>query len=288
MPAKPKQKDYLAIAKRNITKPSKVKRKWRLLVYSKNKKGKTRFCMSADTLDKAGKAEGRLLIIDPEQGTVQYPRSDPHVWYVKKWEDLDDIWGALRTGKVTPKFLGLGDRDEPYDWVALDGMTKINNMALRFIMRKREETSSLSVRPGIVDRRDYNKSGELIKELLLMFDALPINVIYTAQERMLTPQGDDDGSDETDESSVFFVPDLPAGARGSVNSIVDVIGRLYVTKAMFKNPKGGEPIEKNQRRLFMGLHPAYDTGFRSELELPDVLKNPTVPRLVKLLEEGVS
>lgn len=281
-----KQKDYLKIAKANVTKPSKVKRKWRFLVYSKNKKGKTKFCISADTLSKVdGKCEGKLLLIDPEQGSVQYPRSDPHVWYIDKWENLDDVWGALRTGKLTPKLLGLGASDEPYAWVALDGMTKINNLALRFIMKKREETS-LEQRPGIVDRRDYNKSGELIKELLMKFDALPINVIYTAQERMISGNEDLE-SDETEESSVFFVPDLPAGARGSVNSIVDVIGRLYVAKAQFKNPKGGEPIEKNQRRLWMGIHSAYDTGFRSEFELPDILKSPTVPRLVKLIEEGV-
>lgn len=280
MAAKTVERDYLKLAAQRMTTPSRMTPKFRILVYSRNKKGKTTFCMSANEI-------GRILIIDPEGGTEKYKKSDPHVWPISQWEDVQPVWGALRTGKLSPKVAGLGPEEEPYDWVALDGMTKINNMALRYIMRMGEE-ANLDRRPGIVDRRDYNKSGELIKELILKFDALPVSVIYTAQERVIS-QNEDAEADETNESSVFFVPDLPAGARGSVNSVVDVIGRLYVTKAQFKNPKDPDnPIEKNQRRLWVGDHPQYDTGFRTEIshQLPDVVKNPTVKRIVDLILEG--
>lgn len=274
------ERDYLKVARASVTRPSKMPPRFRLLIYSRNKKGKTRFCLTAQEM-------GNLLVVDPEWGTEKYKKIDPYVWPISKWEDLQAVWGALRTGKLSPKALGQGKSDDPFTWVALDGMTKINNFALRYIMKQGEE-ANLDRKPGIVDRRDYNKSGELIKELILKFDNLPISVIYTAQERIIS--GNDDlEADETSESSVFFVPDLPAGARGAVNSVVDVIGRLYVTKAQFKNPKDPDnPIEKNQRRLWIDTHAQYDTGYRSEWELPELVKSPTVKKLTELILEGRS
>lgn len=252
-------KNYEALAKKNIVRPSDIEPKRRFFIYSRNKKGKTRFCLTAPD----------VLVVDPEHGTDQYRRVNPAVWHVTRWEQIDDIWGYLRLGK------------HPYKWVALDGMTKINNLALRFIMRRREE-ETLEQRPGIVDRRDYNKSGELIKEMVLRFDRLPLGVIYTAQERQMS--GDDD--DETSEATTRYVPDVPQGVRGTINGVVDVIGRIYTAKAQFKNPDGGDPIEKNQRRMWIGDHAQYDTGYRSEYALPDMVKNPTVPTLVDLIAKG--
>lgn len=263
--ARARAKDYEALGRKNITKPSKAPARTRIAIYSRNKRGKTRFCLTANEL----KGQ-RILIIDPEHGTDKFKKQDPDVWHVSKWEHMDDVLGYLRLGK------------HPYTWVAVDGMTKINNMALKFIMRLGEE-ANLERRPGIVDRRDYGKSGELIKTMALSFDALPLGVIYTMQEKTRTVE---DEEDETSEASTFFIPDLPDSPRGTINSIVDVIGRLYVAKAQFKNPDGGAPIEKNQRRLYLDNHPQYDTGYRSEYELPPILKNPTVPALLDLLDKG--
>lgn len=260
-----KQKDYVKIAQSKITKPSKMKPKWRFLIYSRHKKGKTTFCMSVNKM----KGE-KILILDAERGTDKYRKVDPDVWPITKWEDLQDAWGFLRTGK------------HDYTWVALDTMTKIHNMALRYIMRLGED-KNLDRIPGVVDQRDHGKAGELSKELVYKMDALPMGIIYTAQEKI--DKGKDD-EDELAESSVFYVPDMPPGVRGAVNSNVDVIGRLYVTKVDFKNPNGGDPITKNQRRLWINNHAMYDTGARSEYEVPDMLKNPTVEGLTSLLLEG--
>jgi hypothetical protein len=65
-----------------------------------------------------------------------------------------------------------------------------------------------------------------------------------------------------------------------VNSLVDVIGRLYVVRTEV----GGK--QKAVRRLQVGTHERYDTGYRSDYELPEVVRNPTVGKLVKLMQEG--
>lgn len=260
---KGKQKNYAAIAKQKLTKPSQVKPKRRFFIYGRKKRGKTSFCESVNEM----KGE-RVLIVDPEHGTDWMKSKDPDVWHVTKWEDVDEVLGFLRLGK------------HPFTWVAFDGLTKINQMALKFIMRLGEETN-LERRPGIVDRRDYNKSGQLMRDLIVAVDALPLGVIYTAQERVISANEDD----ETEEESTLMVPNLPEGVRNSTSEVVDLIGRIYVTKATFKK-QGGGTVEKNQRRLWLGVHPQYDTGARSEFELPDLLKNPTVPSLIQLLDKG--
>lgn len=265
------EKNYSAVAKKKMILPGQplpVKR--RALIYSRNKKGKTRFCITAGDM-------GPTLFIDPEMGTSKFPKLIKEkgitVWPITKWEEMDDVWGYLRSGK------------HKFEIVVVDGLTKINGMALRYVMRKAEETH-LDRRPGMVDRRDYGKSGELMSQMILNFDALPLSVIYTAQERMVSIEGDNE--DETSEATTFFTADLPNKARGSANSVVDVIGRLYVVKAQFKNPKdpNGAPVEKNQRRLWVDVHSQYDTGYRSEFELPEFIRNPSVPKLFKALEEG--
>lgn len=262
------EKDYLAIARRHITTPSQVKQRPRLLVYSRNKKGKTRFGMTAED----------VLMVDPESGTDAYTTRNPDVWHVTSWNMLQDVIGALRTNELTSPVTG-----RPYKWVDFDGMTRINKLALKYVKKLREE-AVLETVPGLVDRRDYFKSSELMNELIMQIHALPQGVIFSCQERVMTIDPDE-GADETLEASTFYVPDLPAAPRGAINSVVWVIGRLYVATASFKNRKG-EVIEKPQRRLWVGDHPQYDTGYRSEFELPKFIKEPTVPKLMELLSSG--
>lgn len=260
------RKDYSAIAAKKITTPAKKAeanggsvRRPSILVYSRNKKGKTRFCLSA--------GQGKVLIIDPEQGTDRFLEADPHVWHLESWEEMDDIYKYLRSG------------DHPYEWVAFDGCTRISNMALRHVTRRAEERD-LNRLPGQTTQRDYGNAGELFKAMLYNFHALPIGKIYTAQERQIDGGEGEDEDDDVEISNIQYVPDLPKGSRAALNSIVDVIGRIYTVKVPAKNGNGNVV----KRRLWLAPSVAYDTGARSEYQLPDYLQNPTVPRLVAMIE----
>jgi hypothetical protein len=134
----------------------------------------------------------------------------------------------------------------------------------------------------MVAQKDYGKAGELIKGMLFNFHNLPQGIIYTAQERMeeIKPETQDSEDEDQEQAQVRFVPDLPRGVRSSVNAIVDCIGRLYVVKVDIK----GE--ERLQRRLWLAPTESYDTGYRSDHELPNYLKNPTVPKLGQLIATG--
>ena len=258
------RKDYSAIARKKITSPAKVAesgggvRRPSILVYSRNKKGKTRFCLTA--------GKGKVLIVDPERGTDRFLKADPDVWHLESWEETDDIYKFLRSG------------DHSYEWVAFDGLTRISNMALRFVTKRAEE-ADLNRRPGQVTQRDYGNANELMKGLFYNFHTLPLGVLYTCQERQIEAGESEDEDEDVEISNIQYVPDLPKGSRAAVNSIVDVIGRIYTVKI-----PGEEGTNVVKRRLWLAPSVSYDTGARSEYKLPDYLEDPTVPRLVRLIE----
>ena len=275
--AKPssKRRDFLEIARQRVVRPSEMTPSYSFLIYGRNKRGKTTFGLS-------GGIEN-TLVIDPEAGTKAMVKSNPYVWPMLRWADLDEVWGALRTGELSPHTLrGKGHSTEPFSIVVIDGLTKINNMCLKHVM-KVQEGRDLDRQPGFVQQRDYGKSGELMKEMFGKFHNLPIMKVYTSQERMIVGGevwSDDDDEDLDAEADVTWVPDLPKGVRADIEALVDVIGRIY-TKKVEVNGK-----TKVQRRLQIGLNDGLDTGYRSDFDLPDFIRYPKLPKLIKLMSTG--
>lgn len=273
-------KDYAAIARAKIARPG-TGRMPRYLVYGRNKKGKTRFCATAPN----------VLIADPEDGTIAEQKLNPDVWPVTQWSDLDDIYNAIKSGIKSPK------TNQPYEWVALDGMTRMLSMAIDFVSRQQAERD-LTRQPGQTDQRTYGQANRMIEAMLHNFHSLRnVGIILTAQERVVEIENMEDlGDDEEATPAAFmYVPDLTKGARAPLNQIVDVIGRIYVVRGDFEVKRrvkvGDKTVIKTvethaQRRLFVAPHEMYDTGYRSGYTLPDFIKEPTVNSLGKALREG--
>lgn len=267
------KKDYAAIAASKITTPRQISEKAkaegrtkpkRILIYSRNKKGKTTLCASAPN----------VIIADPEEGGVYLERINPQLYPIERWEDIDEFYNFLKLG------------NHPYEWAALDGLTKMHNMALRWVMNQANE-ASLDSKPVQVDKRFYGQANEMLKGMMWNFHSLKMNVVFTCQERMEAPyEGEED--EDYQESAASYVPDLPKGARSAINAIVDVIGRLYVVKANVKVKRNGvvEEVVRPQRRLWIGTSNQYDTGVRSDFKLPEFIKNPTIPSLTELMDNG--
>jgi len=72
-----------------------------------------------------------------------------------------------------------------------------------------------------------------------------------------------------------------------LNSIVEVIGRIYTTKVTVKDKQNeGQTKDIMQRRLWIAPHASYDTGYRSDFALPDFIKSPTIGKLTSLILTG--
>lgn len=268
-----RRKNYAEIAAAAIYRPADpaatnpaLNRKKKILVYSRNKKGKSTFCASA------GK---NVLFADPEWGVSDMKEKNPHVWPIKQWSDMDDFYKFLRGNGKCP----ICPDKHGFEYAAIDGMTKLANMSLKHVMKIAEERD-LDRIPGMVQQRDYGKSGELMKDMMSQFHTMDLGVIYTAQERQDAPfTGDED--DEAEDATVSYVPDLPKGVRGALTSLVDVIGRIYIV-----NVDDKEGVSQPQRRLWIGPSIQYDTGYRSDFVLPSMVKLPSIPKLERLMATG--
>lgn len=234
---------------------------YRFLLYGRSKSGKTTLASTAQ----------RVLILDPEEGTrALSPREGLGVWHIRKWEDLDEAYRYLR------------DSDHEWEWVVVDGITRLHSMALRFVM-KLHEKHDLSRIPGMVQRSDYGKAGELLKGLFYNLHSLPVGLIFTAQERLETEGVWDDEDEESQDTRL--VPDLPKGARTTITALVDGIGRVY-THPVSGTLRDGTQVRGSSYRLYMAPLPALDTGFRSRVYKgrPPYLKNPTIDGIIKLID----
>lgn len=254
----------------------------RYLVYGRNKKGKTRFCATAPD----------VLICDPEDGTVEEKKLNPDVWHITKWEDLDEVYNYLKSGGKSPI------SGKPYQWVALDGMTKMLSMAIDFVSKQQAERD-LTRDPKQTDQRTYGQANRMLEALLDNFHSLRhIGLIITAHERIVEIKDMEDLGEDDDAApaSYQYVPDLTKGSRAPLNRVVDLIGRIYVvrgdfiTKRRTRNAEGKAVVRevetKVQRRLYIGPHDMYDTGYRSGYELPDFIKEPTIASVNRALREG--
>lgn len=255
MAAKKKKKRTTKASTPTIIKPSQSDRMPRFLIYARTKKGKTTF----------GSTAPKVLIVDPEDGTDELKVRDPDVTKVRSWEDVDSVYRYLKT------------TDHGYEWVVWDGLGQIHKFAVDFVTRKRQEVDLRKRPKGYTSLKDRGRANDLLEELMLGVHSLPMGVVWTAHERTVTI-----GEEEDDDDSglTLVTVDLSQGARGSALMLVDVVGRLYTVKVKKKKRS------RVQRRLWIGPHDRFDTGYRSDHDLPDMLKNPTVPRLMQLIRTG--
>ena len=244
------------LAKTKIVKGGTAERNPQLLIYGRNKVGKTTLTATAPN----------VLIVDPEHGAEQ-SASDIDLWPATSWNEVIEAQQyAIST-------------DCAYDWVCFDGLTRIHAMALQHVMGGRS-MGDLTKHPALVQQRDYGAAGELVKGFLWQLAGAKPGIIYTAQER-LEESGDYD--EQLLDSTYRQVVDLPRGARFAVNSIVDVIGHLELKRQSVT--KNGETIgHRTVRELRIGPHPSLDTGYRSTAKIKPTLTNPTIPALLEHLK----
>lgn len=148
-----------------------------LLVYGPSGVGKTVF----------GGSGSRVLYLAVEKGTVSARRqgSKAKVWPVNEWDDLEAA------------YVWLEENPDAFDWVVLDSITEMQQMAIRAILKKaNEENSSRDL--DIPAIQDHQKWQNIYKRFINYFVELPVNCLFIALVR--TAQDED--------KNEFLTPDI--------------------------------------------------------------------------------
>src|SRR4249919_2257114 len=215
----------------------------KMVVYARNKVGKTKFACTSDM---------KTLLIDCNERGYASVRSLPNVtvYELQRWEDLDPIYWYLRSGK------------HDFEVVVIDTVTMLANICMKWVLKEnydRDMTADVQT----PTRQSWGKLGEALKETIIRFRNLPMHVIFTAQEKVTTNEDEDGGTVQE------IHPELSPSPRSTLLSAVDIIGRMYV-KEVEKDDK-----TTLERRMLLGSHTKFVSGNRFSSELKYVERNPT-------------
>ena len=244
--------EFAAIEKRivpvlDLTDPLKM------VVYSRNKVGKTRFACSSEL---------KTLLIDcRERGTASVrKRGNVWVFRVTRWDDIDSLYWYLRSGK------------HDFEVTGIDTITMLAKICMKWVLKDDLERD-MTKDPLLADKRSWGKMGELISDFILRFRDLPIHTLYLAQERVTATEDEDGGVTKE------IHPDLSPGPRTTLLSSVGVVGRLYVKEVEVDGKT------KRERRMLLGAHPVFASGNRYD-ELRYVERNPTLQGFLDRINSG--
>lgn len=201
--------------------------RFRALIYGRSGAGKTRLAATAP----------KPLTIDVnEEGwdSVRGEPLNPMTYEVKYWTDLTDVYWYLQEG------------DHEFETVILDGLTAMQDLAVKFVLG--DETSRDASRdPDMMDRRLWNKVGELMKTQIINYRNLPMNVIFTATERKRVVGDEDD-----EEVEITIGPALTPSAAGAAERAVSLIGYLHKRQVnVVKTVKGKKKKTRVVRRRLL-------------------------------------
>lgn len=139
------------------------------LIYADSGAGKTVF---------AGSAE-RVLFIAPEDAGLLSSAmmgSKADKIKIRSWDDFVEAYDYCYDNQF--------DLAEKYDWIAIDSLTALQGMLLRDIVDKEADKRKAKDQDHEVPQiQDYQKLYILMERMVLAFNDLAINVIYTALTR---------------------------------------------------------------------------------------------------------
>jgi hypothetical protein len=223
----------------------------RIMVYGRNGAGKTRFAASGPD----------CLILDfNEEGTRSARGTGAKVLPISTWPDVDLAYWYLKRG------------DHDYKTVALDTITGMAEICMNRVLRESVDRDP-NKDPKSPRRQDWGTMGQMMKEQLLRFRNLPMHVIFTAQERVI-------GGDEDEEEDTMHVPDLSGKPRSVAMGAVGIIGRIYQAEYRTVNKKTKKEASKWEDRLLLGPHEQFEGKDRTN-ELGRVLRNPTMSKVIE-------
>jgi len=206
-----------------------------------------------------GTMPGRGLVIDVPQiegGTfvLQDQANRIDIVPVETWDAVDAIYWFLMKS------------DHPYQWVAIDSLTAMTELAKRKTIKERD----LDVDPHVISLQEWGKIGRLVGELVYRFRTLKQHTIWIAQERKFGGGGDEGGA-----GPVTLGPDTSPAALQALLPSMLLVGRLSVEHS----------VDGWERQLRVGPHAMYVTKARAVpgQDVPPIIRNPSLAGLLKFL-----
>lgn len=196
------------------------------------------FLLYADSgVGKTVFAGGAGLILGVETGTVSAKRmgSKAKLWPIKTWPDLQRAYAWIRKNP------------DAFSWVALDSVTAMQQLALKWILEKEFKASGGAEGSRDIDIpqiQDHQKWQNMFKRFIKGFCDLPVNVLFTALPLHV----------EDEEGMALVLPDLQGKGYQIAQWVcaqMSVVGYMkLIRKKTGAEDDKGEPITREVRRVY--------------------------------------
>lgn len=207
----------------------------------------------------AGTAENALFLTTDPEGTISAMvfGSTAKEWKIETWTELNEAYRYLRDGGI--KEMGL-------KWVIIDNISEAQNLGMKETMELARSNNS-KLDEFISSQQDYLRSQNMLRQMVKMFNDLPVNLLWTAWQTRL----------EDADGEAYYAP----GIHGQQ-------GMLAQTIAGYMNIVGyGEVIkdsaDNDVRRIWFSTSDRFRGKDRFNTLTPykDRL---TVPKMEKLVD----
>lgn len=192
-----------------------------LLIYADSGVGKTVFCGSDDDV---------LFIAPEDNGTLSAKRfgSSAKKWKIHKWADIVEAYEWLYSLDTIP-----------FNWVVLDSLTEMQEMCMRQILDEAYEMNP-GRDPDVPQLQDWQPYFERFRRLVKAFNALPVNVIYTALQK-------EEENEDGDKVTIPMIQGKGTQFAKQVASWMTSFGHMRVMRKKIGNEEDGTPIYDEYR-----------------------------------------
>ena len=255
----------------------------KLLVYGASGVGKTRLCGTFDQDERTARA----LILNAAGNpiTLRDNSPPPIVFDVTSFSDVSEVINFLRAPKPDHPFRKRYDipPDVNFKTVVVDTITELQRIIVYEVAGLPYDVGSSGpidlTQSPITRLADWNLILSRMLSLVSVLVQLPLHVVITAQERLIT--------NETDSIS-SYVPMIQGAAQVHIPAYMNIVGRL-VRRVRLPDGSVASSEDTGTRRtasvLFTESGGRYYAKNQYDPEIPRELVDPTATKLLRRSEK---
>jgi len=204
------------------------------------------------------------------------------VFPVQDWEDVELFYWQLK--KKT-----LVDSDgKPFhpQTAVIDTVTNMQQMAIEHVLdQKKKKSTKIAGDWGSMTKQEWGEVASLMKQWTALYKALPMNVVFLAQQRVFNTDEDESGDSElTPEVGARLSPSV----KDALNAAADVIGSTFVKRKIVTKEVKGKKI-KRERSIYclrVGPNPVYITKIRKprSADAPAIIEDPVYEDILSVIK----
>lgn len=212
-----------------------------------------------------------LDIRDKGTDSIVDDKGDIFVVEIDHWDKVDQVYYHVK------------NNPGKYKTVVFDTVTQLQQL----VLEKLKNSTAVNLGDwGTLTKRDWGAASNMMKEQIINFRDLPVELVFIAQEKTSSFDEDDSSSDSQ------LVPEVGPSVMKSVASIlnasVSIIGNTFIRLRKASKVVRGKKITKEITSycLRIGPNPYFVTKIRKPkgLEVPLFVEDPTYEDIINVMK----